>query len=444
MTQTEDIEFILSRAAWELRQARPYLAYRLYLDAAERVTGAERRRQLNAALEICLEYFSEDADETIQVATGLCELTDRRDSRALVAGGTARSLRARHAWTNKKYDEAWQLALEAERDLRDATARTPFDTDAWGTLGGLYKRMAQWAKQRKNDAMAETYRTAMLQAYAVGMKQGPDAYPLLNFLEYRAVIGKTLPIVRDAAEKAQLERALYVRKRQFARGEDAPWAAFDIARGQHYARTSVPRFLSDLQVAIDDARRVARRASDRWMVDSAVTSLRDLHEAGVLLDGLEEALLLTQRAVVDDDWFAGNWGPLGRPEDFLVSELRAARADIDALASRNQAAQELLLRHVARTEERWSEQDEERFAEELDNKTRKLNEEVAQFKQDIEPPVKKQLRVLWKLFGENALEWAFTATATAIAPVLLPGAAVVSKYVTHLIDQKAAPDGGSE
>jgi hypothetical protein len=423
-----DLEHIQRRAAWELRQARPYFAYRLYLDAAARMTPAERRRPLDAALEICLEYFERDADETILVATSLCELTHRRDGRALVARGVARSLRARRAWAAADREGALRLAREAERDLKDATAFVAFDTDAWGSLGGLYKRMAQWATQEKNDAEAAEHQKAMLEAYASGMKQGPDAYPLLNFLECRAVIDKALPIVRDAAEAEQLERALYVRKRQFTRGEDAPWAAFDIARGQHYLRPNVPRFLHDLQVAIDDARRVARRATDRWMVETAAASLRDLHEADVYLDGLENALLLVRRAVVDDAWFAGSWGPLGRPEDFLVAELRAARADLDALSTGNQAAHAMLFRHIALAEQRWSEEDEERFADELEK-----------FQKDIEPPAKKELRVLWKLFGEKALTWALTGAATTLAPALALGAPFVTKYAAHLISSSNNP-----
>ena len=420
---------LLRRAASERDAHKPYLAYRLYRHVAEvSRDGAERLLALERALDLCLAYFAKDSDESLATASELCELTERRDGRALVALGVGRSLRSRRLWQPPDTRAAWDEARRAEECLKAATQLLEFDTDAWGSLGGLYKRMASWSEHGEDLAGQARYQEAMLAAYQSGMERGVDPYPTLNFLEYRAVFARALPIVTEQ-ECSRLQLALDVRKNQFARAEDAPWAAFDIARGQHYLKPNVPRFLNDLGVAIEDARSVARRASDRWMVETAVTALRDLYNAGVPVDGLEEALLLCRQAVVDDAWVAGNWGALGKPEEFLVTELRAARAELEALAQLTRNAHGQLSRHIQQAELRWSEADEQRF-----------NEELAKFRREVEPGHKKQVRVLWKLFGEKALTWGLGAGAA----FLVPGAAaasvasVVGAYAAHLISEQAS------
>lgn len=422
-----DFDSSMRRAASERLAHRPYLAYRFLRHAAKLAATHAPELYLTAlhqALDICGEYFTKDADETLETARLLVELSQRSDARALSVLGAGLSLRSRRSFASRELDLAWKEAREAEACLLEATKHCPFDSDAWGTLGGLYKRMASWAKLAQDAAASASFARQMLDAYRTGMRQGPDPYPTLNYLEQRAVLEPNQPLVRGQ-ERELLERALDVRRNQFARGEDAPWAAFDLARGQHYLNPNVPRFLNDLNIAIEDARRVARRASDRWMVDTAVTSLRDLFEANVPLEGLQEALLLARAAVVDDGWVAGNWGPLGRPEDFLAAELRAARAQLTELEQQGSVANEKLLGYVRQAEQRWSEADEERF-------NREAEKELAQFKLDLESPVKKQIRVLWKVFGDDAIQWLVAGGVGAVAPAAGVAVPLIVKYVQHL------------
>jgi hypothetical protein len=432
MPNTEEPEFLLRRADWERRHAQPYLAYRLYRLAAAGASGATHRHALESALDVCLDYFDKTSEETIQVAEELIAIDGAPNGRALVAMGTALSMKARTEWNLGNADEAFRLSHDAAALLEKAVKAMPFDSDARGTLGGVYKRVAKWSSSRKDEKLASDYRRKMLDAYEQGAELG-DPYPLLNYLEYRAIVDKRAHVLAGSPWGVRLERALYVRKQQFARSEDAPWAAFDIARAQHYVRPNVPRFLSDLHVAIEDARRVARRSSDKWMVETACASLADLYEAGVQVDGLEEAILLVRRAVVDDGWFLGNWGPLGRPEDYLADELREARRVLVVLETRSQSAQDLIASFVARAESRWSQEDEERFAK-----------EIAAFGKDVEPSLKKQLRALWKACGGDALKWAFSAGLPVVAglaggPAAAAAVAVapiVSAYVKYAIDQR--------
>ncbi len=398
-------EILVGRARWEAKHGRPYFALSLYWDAWEGLPADEKAAHgpliLHAALDICLDYLEQDAPETLRIVEALDALSQKTDGRALSVRAVWRSIKARHLWSRGEHDAAGEHALAAERDLLGAISITDYDTESWGSLGGLYKRMADWSDEIEDEGRSEHYRKSMLEAYRTGAAKGPDAYQLLNFLEYRAVLDRSTPIVRSDEERDRLDRALRLRKRQFSLGEERPWAAFDLARGQHYLKPNVPRFLHDLGVGVADARRAARTASDRWMVETAVKSLRDLYEAGVVLDGLEDGLLLVQRAVIDDGWVAGSWGALGRPDEFLTTELRAAQdrlVQIQNAQIKEGELREQLYAYVTRAERRWSEEDEERFSE-----------EIARFKRDIEPAAKKSLRVLWRIFGGKALDWSIAA-----------------------------------
>lgn len=419
MSNTTDI--LTNRAAWETRRGRPYLALSLYWNAWEDMSADERAssgtRVLHAALDLCLEYLEKDAAETLRVADALIAISSEKDSRALTVRGVWRSLSARKAWHAQQRGQAWALAQSAEQDLKQALSLSDFDSEAWGALGGLYKRMSDWSHQIGEKEKISSYQEQMLEAYHTGARKGCDAYLLLNYLEYRSVFEKKMPLVRSPIEAEMLDRALRLRRRQFQLSEDMPWAAFDLARGQHYLKSNIPRFLNDLTIAVEDARKTARAASDRWMVETAMKSLRDLYEAGVELEGLEEGLLLVQRAIMDDGWIAGSWGELGRPDDFLSSELRAAQdklVQIQNIQTRESEIRDRLLDYIDRAERKWSEEDEARFQDEL-----------AQFRQDIEPGAKKTLRVLWRIFGNQAVEWALKAGPIPAA------VSVVAKYAAH-------------
>jgi hypothetical protein len=350
MSELSYLAPLLQRARWEAAHARPYFAYRLYMEAWSRLPDGARAEHgpplLNAALDLCLDYLEKDAVEIVQVTDVLLALRPEADARALVARGVARSLTARAVRRTGAHEDAWSTARAGVVDLVAATKLMSVDADAWGSLGGLYKRMGAWARADGDADGARELDRLMLDAYAQGKRGNRDAYNVLNFLEYRAVVSARavaaltteaqrpplLRMVRSEAEREELARALEVRQHQFRRSEDAPWAAFDLARGQHYLKPNVLRFLSDLGVAVEDARRAARGASDRWMVETAQTSLRDLYDAGYPLDGLDDALLLLGRAASDEEWSAGSWAPLARADGYLADELREARTGLVRLA----------------------------------------------------------------------------------------------------------------
>ena len=124
------INHLESRAQYELRHDHPYLAYKLYMQAyGEALPKAteDATRILNAALEICLDYFPGDAGETVQVCDELLKITDGFDSRALRCRGAVFSLRARSSWDRLERKEAIDYANKAEADLGSAVDLVPFD-----------------------------------------------------------------------------------------------------------------------------------------------------------------------------------------------------------------------------------------------------------------------------------------------------------------------------
>ena len=75
---------------------------------------------------------------------------------------------------------------------------------------------------------------------------------------------------------------------------------------------------------------------------------------------------------------------------------------------------EQLYAYIARAERRWSEEEEERF-----------QGEITRFKRDIEPAGKKSLRVLYRMFGVAALDWAASLGAIPVA------ASLIARYVAE-------------
>lgn len=391
----------------------------------EKAAGAERQ----ALHELALTYLESGAhtadpsnlaaiaDKRLDLASAHLSLTDARtlsaaeDVRALgglqqalaaLHLGRAKSQRARALWAEGGDSQAWQLAGEARIHLEEAAAADPLNPDVFGTLGGLLKRMARWAAELHPDR-ARALEDAMLSAYERGATPTPHAYPLLNYIEQRAVLAARRNPAAAAPElirpdeialRAALQRALATRTEQLGNRLDRPWAAFDLARGRHYLRPNVPGFLQDLALALDDARSVARVPADRFMVETALDSLRDLRDAHVHLEGLPEAIELLEDGIADDAWF------IERPRSqtpFLERELQQLQSFLSELSEqqlRLSARQnERVASFIRATELRWSREDEERF-----------QGEIAKFKRDLEPTELKILRSVWKVFGAKTLE----------------------------------------
>lgn len=443
------------RARWEVQRGDPHLAVRLLLRAAESAEKAgsadEALSFCDDALDLCLNYFPSDDDETFEVAKRVDGLSGG-DARASKAIGVRHSVLARRAWSKGSRDEATAEFTKAEVALDRAISLLEDDADARSCLGGLYRRRAEWTTKREEAAEFET---KALSAYEEGARRSQSAYPVLNAIEYGAVVrhrrdvatakaagataGQTPSAVLFLSDadpmRARLEKAIFIRRKQLARNEDAPWPAFDLARGNHYLKPNVLRMLADLDVAIEDVRRVARGPSDNWMLESAARSYRELYEAEVPIDGLDEALQLLQRAAFDDRWSSADWGSLAEQrEPYLAKELGELRAGLEALrpvAAQGKAAAEVLQRFIDATKHRWTIEDEERFQRETDA-----------FLKGIEPAGKRVARTLFKAAGGDAAQAGLELLLTPV-----PGGSLIAKVVSgvlkHAVEGALKEPGGT-
>lgn len=374
-------------------------------------TQAVEQSESDAAIikerfEFALRSFPKNDKNQRDAATSFLEHVDENDFEALSALGMFESLTSRGHRSIGQIEESWKLALSAQKHLLHA-AHIAGIPDAWGKLGGVLKRSGKWAREDGKLHEAAEYQRAMLEAYQRGFAESPDAYTMLNYLEQRALVRAqnadpkaTVQLFGegDEALKEGLRTAMFARTTQINQGRDKPWAAFDLARGRHYLAPNIPRFVGDLEIALEHARETAKGPNDRHSVETTIESLEALKNAGVELDGLDEGIQVLRRILANDSWPADLWGRFGKPEPYLATELAELRRTLHAArASRVSGRQEQnfvlkVEQFISQTELRWAAEDEEA-----------LEKELRELGRTFEPPAKKFVRILWKIFGGEAI-----------------------------------------
>jgi hypothetical protein len=393
------LQELMQRVAKHLQEQNPELALTYLVDAASTADPVNLAAIADKRLEIAVATYSPNENALQAAANEVLQRGGQRRVEALRTLGKCKSQLARSLWKNEP-EKAWALAQTAREHLEMAIAEDPLNPDTYGTLGGLFKRMATWAG---DDAKrARELEDSMLDAYKRGADSSLHAYPLLNYLEQRATIdesrnpalaGRPLFGESEATLRQNLAKSLKSRELQLGNSQDRPWAAFDLARGRHYLRPNVPGFLEDLERAVEEARSVARVPEDRYMVTTTVDSLECLLQANVQLEGLAEGIQLLKAAVKDDDWY------MGRPKKappYLEQELLTLRAAVTEASKQSQSLAGFgteLARFIQATEVRWTREDEEIFQTEL-----------VEWKKSLEPRQLKILRGFWKIFGQKTLE----------------------------------------
>jgi hypothetical protein len=395
------LQELMEKVALHLERGTNDVALTYLEDAAGRAHELNRAAIADKRFELASKDLSLLDERLALAARSVIDCRGKRQAEARLWLGKCESQLARGEWQKGEQGAAWERACEARQQLELSIELDSHDPDTFGTLGGLLKRMAQWATVLHPD-QATPLEDAMLGAYQRGWSKTQHAYPLLNFVEQRATLrAKRDPVAlveligADEKElRETLAKALKKRESQLGNAQDRPWAAFDVARGRHYLRPNVPGFLEDLESAVGEARSVARVSSDRYMVATTRDSLASLASARVQLDGLTEAIELLELAVKDDDWFTGR--PT-RPTAYLERELLTLRADLTEAFERQewQSAQaDARLRSFMRDAEvRWTRDDEVRFQAEL-----------VTWKRSLAPTELKVARALWKVVGTKTVD----------------------------------------
>jgi hypothetical protein len=397
----QELQDLFEKVADKLQQGLHDLALAYLAAATSDADPVHLGAIADKRLEIATAHLSLHDEELLAAADAVLVHGGLQRTLAYLYVGKVKSYLARVKWNEGKEAEAWHVAEDARVAFEEATRLEGLSPDAFGSLGGLLKRMAAWAAKLFPERVT-SLEDAMLAAYRSGWEKVSDAYPLLNYIEQRAVLRRrrepdsVYPLLGDDETdlRIALGRALKVRENQLKSRHDRPWAAFDLARGRHYLNPNVPGFLEDLAYALEEARSLARSPSDRSMVTTTCDSLSALLEANVKLEGLQEGLLFLRSAVEHNEWY------LERPqlpERYLERELQQLQAALSEYSLQQlrmlARSEDQLTNFIAAAELRWSREDEEHF-----------QAEAAQWKLSLEPMQYKIVRGLWKVFGSKGLE----------------------------------------
>lgn len=395
------LQGLLEKVQGFLREGDCGTAITYLSSVLESVHPENRPAVADERLKLAVQTLSVYDDNLVAVAEAVELYDGSLQATAKLWLGKIHSQRARQQWERGDKMDAWQTAQRARQYFEDSLELDAYDPDTQGSLGGLLKRLAEWAGVVA-PSQVQALQDAMLAAYYKGADLGGHAYPLLNFIEQRAVLAQrrdsaAQPVLIRPEEtdlRTKLQAALQTRKQQVVARQDRPWAAFDLARGRHYLMPNVAGFLEDLAHAVEDARLMARHPDDRYMVTTTCHSLRGLLAANVQMEGLQEGIAYLESVVVSDNWFLER--PV-QPIKYIEQELNDLHATVLELAEQQltQLARQggAISEFIQATELRWSREDEEKFQQGL-----------AAWKRSLEPTEGKLLRALWKLFGAKALE----------------------------------------
>jgi len=152
--------------------------------------------------------------------------------------------------------------------LKEAVKRAPNDVDAWCSLGGTYRRQARQGLAPWDEA---------LRCYREGFTREPEnPYALGQYLACEMVhgIGGKVLLIAQSALKRAADRC----RKQLEVGVNLPWAAYDTGLFHLY--------LGDILPAIRFNALGIHRSVDDWMLDSALSPIRDFIKAKLNLPGI--------------------------------------------------------------------------------------------------------------------------------------------------------------
>jgi hypothetical protein len=245
-----DLQHLMEKIGPYLEQGLPEVAL-LYLERGYEAAAPSSKGPIaDKRLEIAMLAAPSPYDERrLQAANAVIEANGSMRAKALLTLGACKSQAARKQWGRGERDEAWSTALAAQASLEQAISEDGIDPDIFGTLGGLLKRMAAWATERHPE-QTRVLEDAMLEAYRRGSDRVPHAYPLLNYLEQRAVLsaqrsgarGRQPLIGANEDElRRRLAQALKSREGQLGNVKARPWATICSRTCQDFLKIWRPR-----------------------------------------------------------------------------------------------------------------------------------------------------------------------------------------------------------
>jgi len=152
----------------------------------------------------------------------------------------------------KKIPESKEF-LQGRSYLKESIQINPFDSDAWASLGGIYK-------QQKNFDKA-------LESYMEALKVDPgDPYPLGNYLVL--LIQQTGDITQIDKNREMIHKGIKRRLTQARVMVDMPWSYFDLGLFN--------LLLGNVLEALNYYLKAIRCSPDIWMIETTINTLNTL------------------------------------------------------------------------------------------------------------------------------------------------------------------------
>ncbi|TET59078.1 MAG: tetratricopeptide repeat protein [Promethearchaeota archaeon] len=191
-------------------------------------------------------------DKSIEILNEIIENENFKKASDPEIAAILRDLGISHHIKYKKIPDGKEF-LQGRSYLKEAIQINPFDSDAWASLGGIYK-------QQKNYDKA-------LESYMEALKVDPGhPYPLGNYLVL--LIQQTGDITQIEKNREMIHKGIERRLSQARVMVDIPWAFFDLGLFN--------LLLGNVQDALDYYLKAIRCSPDIWMIETTLNTLNTL------------------------------------------------------------------------------------------------------------------------------------------------------------------------
>ncbi|MFX1411903.1 MAG: tetratricopeptide repeat protein, partial [Promethearchaeota archaeon] len=199
-----------------------------------------------------LAMFINDMDKSIEILNEIIKHENFKMASDPEIALILRDLGISYHIKHKKTPESKDF-LQGKSFLKEAIQKNPFDSNAWASLGGVYK------EQKKYDKALESYMEALT------VDPG-DPYPLGNYLVL--LIQQTGDLTQIEKNREMIHKGIEKRLAHVEVMVDMPWAFFDLGLFN--------LFLGNVYSALDYYLKAIRYSSDIWMIETTLNTLDSL------------------------------------------------------------------------------------------------------------------------------------------------------------------------
>ncbi|MFX1365952.1 MAG: hypothetical protein ACFFCE_08265 [Promethearchaeota archaeon] len=199
-----------------------------------------------------LAMFINDMDKSIEILNEIIESESVKKASDPEIAEILRDIGVSYHKKYKKVPESQEF-IQGRSYLKQSIQINPFNSDAWASLGGMYKQQKLYDKA--------------LESYMEALKVDPgDPYPLGNYLVL--LIQQTGDITQIDKHREMIQKGIERRLTQARVMVDIPWAYFDLGLFN--------LLLGNIKDALDYYLKAIRCSPDIWMVETTINTLNTL------------------------------------------------------------------------------------------------------------------------------------------------------------------------